>query len=70
MHKKFEVGVFNKEVRDALADGGHHNFLDDEWADIHWIEIVAGNEVEAQQRARRKYTERAGYVITEVQPLD
>lgn len=70
MLKKYEVGVFNKEVRDALADGTRHRFLDDEWADIHWIEFVVQNEQEALQRAQRKYTERAGYVITGVQALE
>jgi hypothetical protein len=70
MLKKFEVGVFNKEVRDAVQDGTHHRFLDDEWADIHWIEIVAQDEQEAQQKANRRYPERAGYLITGVQALE
>jgi hypothetical protein len=70
MRKKFEVGLYNKDVRDALADGVKHKNLDDEWADIHWIEVAATDEQDAQRRVQRRYSERTGYVVVGVQPLE
>ncbi|MBL4721734.1 MAG: hypothetical protein JKY20_11465 [Alphaproteobacteria bacterium] len=69
MRKKYEVGLYNKEVRDALADGVSHKHLDDEWADIHWIEVMAPDEQTARERIQRRYNERTGYVIVGVQAL-
>jgi hypothetical protein len=70
MRKKYEVGVYNKDVRDALADGVKHKHLNDEWADTHWIEVVAADEQDAQRRVQRRYSERTGYVIVGVQLLE
>lgn len=66
-HQKYEVGIYNEQVRAALADGLRHKNLKDEWADIHWIEVTAADDRLARQRIEQKYPPHAGYVITGVQ---
>ena len=63
---KFEVGVFNQEVRDALKLGERHSQLKDDWADIHWVEVRAADEKAARQKVNVQYPAARGYVITEV----
>jgi len=62
----YEVGVYNRLVREALAEGRTHRHLADRWADVHWHEIMARDESEARARIASRYPERAGYVVTEV----
>ncbi len=65
---EFEVGVFNKEVRKAVAGGERHRDLSDDWADIHYVTITAADEEAARRTARRKYPAERGYVIDSVFP--
>ena len=62
----YEVGVYNRLVREALAEGRNHRHLSDSWADVHWHEIMARDEADARTRITSRYPERAGYVVTEV----
>jgi hypothetical protein len=66
---RFEVGVFNAEVRAALKDGERHKELHDEWADIHYIEVRAPDQGEARARIERRYPPALGYVVTGVVKL-
>ena len=63
----FEVAVYNKEVRECVEGGERHRDLSDDWADIHYFEIVADNEAEARARIARKYPPHQGYVIESVE---
>ena len=45
---KFEVAIYNQQVRDLVAEGDSHEYYDDEWADIHFLEVSAENEGLAQ----------------------
>jgi hypothetical protein len=63
---KFEVGVFNQEVRDAMKIGERHPQLKDDWADIHWVDVMATDEKAARQKVNVQYPAARGYVITEV----
>jgi hypothetical protein len=64
--KKFEVGVYNKEVRDLVKFHEHHLDLNDDWADIHRFEIKAHNEDEARSVIEQRYPPNRGYVKTDV----
>lgn len=64
--KRFEIGVYNQTVRDALADGKHHRNLRDDWAEVHYIEIEAADEFTARRKVQTKYPEAQGYVIDDV----
>ncbi|NQV48354.1 MAG: hypothetical protein HQ504_11315 [Rhodospirillaceae bacterium] len=63
---KYEVALYNKEVREALADNDKHARYEDSWGDIHYIEIKAANEEMATEMAKREYPALRGFVIEEV----
>jgi hypothetical protein len=64
---KFEVGVYNSEVRAALKAGKRHRDLTDDWADIHYFDIEAEDAQAARQRMERKYPPDRGYVVDSVE---
>lgn len=66
---KYEVGIYNKEVRDLMQTGQKHRQLRDEWADVHWIEVTAEDERDARARIHARYPTEYGYVVTAVQLL-
>ncbi len=63
----FEVAIYNKEVRECVEGGERHRNLSDEWADLHYLEIVADSESEARAQVSRKYPPQQGYVIDSVE---
>lgn len=67
---KFEVIVFNKQVREKVNEGEHHPRFTDDWADLHYIEIEASNVSVARERAEAKYPNDQGFVIDSVQLLN
>ena len=67
---EFEIGVYNKEVRDLVSAGQSHHDLADSWADIHFIEIRATDRSKALTRVRGRYPENRGFVISEIIELD
>lgn len=66
---KYEVVVFNQEVREKVKEGEHHRQFKDDWADLHYIEIDASNENNARERAEARYPSAQGFVIDAVQQL-
>jgi len=64
---KYEVAIYNAQVRDCHRDGVSHRHLKDEWADIHWIEVDASDPQDARIRVLRRYPRHAGYVVAAVQ---
>ena len=67
--KKFEVAVYNSEVRRLVKEGKRHRDLKDEWADTHYIEIQADDMQSARAKIANRYPENRGYVIEHVMPL-
>ncbi len=65
---KYEVAVYNEQVRQMLKQGDKHEFLDDDWADIHYLEFTASDEQEARAKAHSKYPPEQGYVIENITP--
>ncbi len=66
---KFEAGVYNKIVRALMEDDEQHEYLEDAWADINYLEIRGHDEDDAMKRLRRRYPESQGFVITEIVKL-
>ncbi|MBM3568869.1 MAG: hypothetical protein FJX46_08955 [Alphaproteobacteria bacterium] len=65
--RKFDVGIYNKEVRDLVGQGKKHRSLNVSWADVNYIEFTAANEVDARAQAVKKYPAAQGYVISSIQ---
>lgn len=64
---KFEVTVYNQEVRQKVREGEHHSRFTDDWADFHYIEINADSEIQARSRAEARYPKSQGFVIDSIQ---
>lgn len=62
----FEIAIFNREVRDLIAEGEHHKQLKDSWADLNYIEIRADNATEAKRKIFKRYPEEKGFEISQV----
>jgi hypothetical protein len=62
---KFEIAVYNTEVRQKVADGEHHRRFTDDWADMRYIEIEADNEEQARAMIEVMHPSVRGFVIDE-----
>jgi len=67
---KFEAAVFNQKVRDLMKAGEKHRYLDDSWADIHYIDVTASSLDAARQRISSTHSSHEGYVIVSIEPAD
>lgn len=63
---KFEVAIFNQQVREKVREGERHRDLSDDWADVHYIEVEAEDVSAARAKIQRKYPAERGYVIESV----
>jgi hypothetical protein len=66
---KFEVVVFNQEVRDRVAVQEKHEGYEDEWADPHYIQVSAHDEDGARAKINRQHPPEHGFVITDITPV-
>ncbi len=62
---KFEVALYNAEVRQKVADGEHHRRFTDDWADMRYIEIEADNGEQARALLEVIYPGVQEFVIDE-----
>lgn len=69
MQKKFEVAIYNQQVRDCVALGEPHRDYTDDWADIHYIEIRARSHNDAALLAAKRYPAEKGFVIGDVEEV-
>ena len=67
---KFEIALHNEEVRRRVKEDEKHREFTDDWADLHYIEVNAGNEQEARQKIEAKYPYSKGFVIQAVEEVD
>ncbi len=64
--RKFEVALYNEEVRRLVSAGERHRHLEDSWGDTHYIEVTAADEQDARAKVARRYPREAGYVVEQV----
>jgi len=65
---KFEVGIYNEEVRQKAREGLRHKDLSDDWADVHYYDVDAEDSEAARAKMLRKYPAERGYVIESIDP--
>ena len=68
--KKYEVGVYNRRVRQAVQMGEKVRGLDDSWADLQWVEVWAKSEAGARTKISQRFPPENGFVITDVVEQD
>jgi len=66
----FEIAIYNRKVRDLVAEGRRHRDLDDGWADTHYIEVRAPSMEAARRRMEASHPTEMGYVIENIDELD
>ena len=64
--KKFEVALYNSEVRKLVREGERHKDLKDDWADTHYIVIDAFDENDARAKIELRFPKERGFVINSV----
>jgi hypothetical protein len=64
---EYEIGVYNEDVRERVAEGRHHRNLTDDWAEIHYIEVEGSDKEEARRNVQRRYPEKRGFVIDSIE---
>ncbi|NVK17923.1 MAG: hypothetical protein HWE30_04445 [Methylocystaceae bacterium] len=62
--KTYEVGIYNQEVRSLVKENNSHIDYGDEWADVHYQNVVAYNEAEALTLITDRYPADQGFVVT------
>lgn len=67
---KFDVAIYNAEVRRLMKIGERHRRLKDEWADLHYIQVEASDAEAARTKTSIKYPAEQGYVIDHVVKAD
>jgi hypothetical protein len=63
---RYNIGVYNAEVRELVRDGRRHPNLKDSWGDTHYLDVEASDKAEAYSKIQRRYPKHLGYVITDV----
>lgn len=65
-HHVFEVSLYNRDVRTMVKENQHHNFFDDQWADVHVRNVTARDETEAVSIIVKRFPPEEGFVIQQV----
>ncbi|MCP5374461.1 MAG: hypothetical protein H6907_22220 [Hyphomicrobiales bacterium] len=63
---KFEVSLFNKDVRALVKENRSHTFYEDRWADTQVHDISAEDEREARRLMAERFSPEEGFVIERV----
>lgn len=61
--KKFEVTIYNQDVRQKVQDGEHHKEFTDSWADFRYVDVCAENEEQVRSKMEERYPSSQGFVI-------
>ena len=67
---KYEVAIYNQEVCDEIAKGENHKLYDEEWADLHFIDVSAPNEEGARAQLQSRYPAEKGFVIDSITMME
>ena len=65
----FEITIYNKEVREKVEAGEHHEGFRDYWADFQYIKIGAADEEEARAMIEKMHPSVQGFVIDDVRNI-
>ncbi len=63
---KYEIAIFNAEVRDFVKRGESHERYEYSWADTHYIDVIAPGEEMARAKIEKQYPRHRGFVIENI----
>ncbi len=64
--KKFEVSVYNQQVREMDKQNKEHPNFSREWARLNFLSYEGADEQEVIRKVHKKYPERKGFVIDKI----
>ncbi|WP_038012909.1 hypothetical protein [Terasakiella pusilla] len=64
--KTFEVGIYNQEVRSCVKENDSHLDYGDQWADVHYQNIIADTEEEARSMVAERYPAERGFILESI----
>ena len=64
--KKYEVAIYNKDVRDCIEDDKEHPQFDSGWAEQRYLQIDARDSDDARRGVHRRYPENKGFIIANI----
>ena len=67
---KFEITIYNKQVREKVEEGEHHPHYTDDWADFRYVEIRANSEDQARALIKERHPPEKGFVIDSVTKVE
>ena len=59
----YEVGVYNKFIRQKVREGEIVGKEESKWEDVHYFNIEAENEKEVEKKIRMEYSKLLGFEI-------
>ena len=59
----YEIGIYNKFIRDKVREGEKVGKEESKWEDVHYFDIHAENEKGAKKIIREKYSKLLGFEI-------
>lgn len=64
--QRFEVSLYNREVRTLVRGNQGPSHFDAHWADVQVLDVVARDEGEARRLIAERFPPEDGFVITDV----
>tara|TARA_R100001163_G_C4880575_1_gene78064 strand:+ start:282 stop:503 length:222 start_codon:yes stop_codon:yes gene_type:complete len=63
MTKTYEVGIYNKYIRDKVRNGDEVGAEESAWEETHYFDVEAESEAEAKKKIMFEYKPEKGFVI-------
>ncbi len=63
---KYEIALYNTDVRNLVKRGEQHDRYEDSWADTHYIDVIAPGEEMARAKIEKQYPSHRGFVIEQI----
>lgn len=67
--KRFEIGIYNQEVANAMKAGTHHRHYKDAWAERNYFTVDAASVEDAKRKMVVKYPPEMGFVIDSINEI-
>lgn len=64
--KRFEVSIYNQQVRDLDKENKDHPNFNRDWAHLHFVTFEGEDEADVIRQVQRKHPERKGFVIDKI----
>ena len=64
--KRFEVSIYNEQVRELNKQNKDHPNFTRDWAHLHFFTYKGETEIDIIQQIQKKYPKRKGFIIDKI----